>query len=84
MLPLSNAFILHNNNTQLSLQVDSMLGSYMEDIGITPEQFEKACSKNSAGGLQIRFHQVGALTSIFWSHFSKKLSTLLIALFSKS
>ncbi|GFG28438.1 hypothetical protein Cfor_11349 [Coptotermes formosanus] len=37
--------------------VDSMLGSYMEDIGITPEQFEKACSKNSAGGLQIRFHQ---------------------------
>jgi hypothetical protein len=47
-----------------------MLGSYMEDIGITPEQFEKACSKNSAGGLQIRFHQVGALTSFFFSHFS--------------
>ncbi|KDR03829.1 cilia- and flagella-associated protein 36 [Zootermopsis nevadensis] len=37
--------------------VDSMLGSYMEDIGITPEQFENACSKNSAGGLQIRFQQ---------------------------
>jgi hypothetical protein len=45
-----------------------MLGSYMEDIGITPEQFEKACSKTSTGGLQIRFHQVGALT--FFSHFS--------------
>ncbi|XP_069688630.1 cilia- and flagella-associated protein 36 isoform X2 [Periplaneta americana] len=37
--------------------VDSMLGSYMEDIGITPEQFENACSKNSTEGVQIRFHQ---------------------------
>ncbi|XP_023718267.1 cilia- and flagella-associated protein 36 [Cryptotermes secundus] len=37
--------------------VDSMLGSYMEDIGMTPEQFENACSKNTAGGLHIRFHQ---------------------------
>nr|CAD7201701.1 unnamed protein product [Timema douglasi] len=37
--------------------VDSMLGSYMEDIGITPEQFESACSKTVPGGMQIRFHQ---------------------------
>jgi hypothetical protein len=42
----------------LSFKVDSMLGSYMEDIGMTPEQFENACSKNTAGGLNIRFHQV--------------------------
>nr|CAD7455060.1 unnamed protein product [Timema tahoe] len=34
-----------------------MLGSYMEDIGITPKQFESACSKTVPGGMQIRFHQ---------------------------
>ena len=27
----------------MKFQVDFMLGSYMEDIGITPEQFEAAC-----------------------------------------
>lgn len=27
--------------------VDFMLGSYMEDIGITPEQFEEACGKGT-------------------------------------
>lgn len=41
-----------------------MLGSYMEDIGMTPEQFENACSKNTAGGLHIRFHQVGNSLSL--------------------
>ncbi len=25
--------------------VDFMLGNFMEDIGITPEQFEEACNK---------------------------------------
>ncbi|XP_077300217.1 cilia- and flagella-associated protein 36 isoform X2 [Arctopsyche grandis] len=39
--------------------VDLMLGSYMEDIGITSEQFEMACqmSKNEVGGLPLHFHQ---------------------------
>nr|CAD7404025.1 unnamed protein product [Timema poppensis] len=43
--------------SQQEYEVDSMLGSYMEDIGITPEQFESACSKTVPGGMQIRFHQ---------------------------
>jgi hypothetical protein len=46
-----------------------MLGSFMEDIGITPQQFESSCSKNSAGGLQIRFQQVGPLISVPYSYF---------------
>jgi hypothetical protein len=39
--------------------VDLMLGSYMEDIGITPEQFEIACqmSKDDVDGLPSHFHQ---------------------------
>ncbi|KAF0306326.1 Cilia- and flagella-associated protein 36 [Amphibalanus amphitrite] len=37
--------------------VDLMLGSYMEDIGITPEQFEKACS-NAAAEMKSKFHQL--------------------------
>jgi hypothetical protein len=41
-----------------------MLGSYMEDIGMTPEQFENACSKNIAGGAHIRFHQVRILVAL--------------------
>ena len=28
-------------------QVDFMLGSYMEDIGITPQQFEEACGQGT-------------------------------------
>ncbi|XP_076042512.1 cilia- and flagella-associated protein 36 [Oratosquilla oratoria] len=36
--------------------VDFMLGSYMEDIGITPEQFEAACGKAS-GHIKSQFHQ---------------------------
>lgn len=32
-----------------------MLGSYMEDIGITPDQFESACGKAS---IKTTFHQV--------------------------
>ena len=34
------------------LQVDFMLGSYMEDIGITPKQFEEACGKGSKRSFQ--------------------------------
>lgn len=37
--------------------VDFMLGSYMEDIGITPEQFESACGKASKN-IKSKFHQV--------------------------
>ena len=37
-----------------------MLGSYMEDIGITPEQFEAACGKASKN-IRSRFHQVQIL-----------------------
>ena len=29
-----------------------MLGSYMEDIGITPKQFEDACGKGSKRSFQ--------------------------------
>ncbi|KAA0193753.1 hypothetical protein HAZT_HAZT000439 [Hyalella azteca] len=36
--------------------VDFMLGSYMEDIGITPEQFESACGKASKN-IKSKFHQ---------------------------
>jgi len=36
--------------------VDFMLGSYMEDIGITPEQFETACGKASKN-IKSKFHQ---------------------------
>ena len=37
--------------------VDFMLGTYMEDIGITPGQFEKACTK-SAAEMKTKFHQL--------------------------
>ncbi len=37
-------------------QVDFMLGSYMEDIGITPEQFEAACGVASKK-IKTQFHQ---------------------------
>lgn len=39
--------------------VDLMLGSYMEDIGISSDQFEMACqmSKDNIGGLPVHFHQ---------------------------
>lgn len=36
--------------------VDFMLGSYMEDIGITPDQFEAACGKASKN-IKSEFHQ---------------------------
>lgn len=36
--------------------VDFMLGSYMEDIGITPEQFEAACGQASKN-IKSQFHQ---------------------------
>ena len=37
--------------------VDTMLGNYMEDIGITPEQFEKVCTR-SATQMKTKFHQL--------------------------
>ena len=40
----------------LTMQVDFMLGSYMEDIGITPEQFEAACGVASKK-IKSQFHQ---------------------------
>ena len=39
-----------------TIQVDFMLGSYMEDIGITPEQFEAACGVASKK-IKSQFHQ---------------------------
>jgi hypothetical protein len=54
-----------------------MLGSYMEDIGMTPEQFENACSKNITGGVHIRFHQVGALVALFLSPSGSSLNVLI-------
>lgn len=38
--------------------VDLMLGSYMEDIGITPEQFETACSNGMHQNLPTKFQEV--------------------------
>ncbi|XP_043235434.1 cilia- and flagella-associated protein 36-like [Amphibalanus amphitrite] len=37
--------------------VDFMLGTYMEDIGITPAQFESACCKSS-NRIKSQFHQM--------------------------
>lgn len=37
--------------------VDFMLGTYMEDIGITPQQFERACNKSSSR-IKSQFHQM--------------------------
>ena len=34
------------------VQVDFMLGSYMEDIGITSKQFEDACGRGSKRSFQ--------------------------------
>lgn len=35
-----------------------MLGNFMDDIGITPQQFEDACAKGTQGGITLRFDQV--------------------------
>lgn len=35
-----------------------MLGSFMEDIGITPSQFEDACNRGNKDGIPIHFEQV--------------------------
>ncbi|KAK9687409.1 The ARF-like 2 binding protein BART [Popillia japonica] len=37
--------------------VDFMLGNFMDDIGITPQQFEDACAKGTQGGITLRFDQ---------------------------
>ncbi|KAK8779412.1 hypothetical protein V5799_019244 [Amblyomma americanum] len=44
---------IHNEYKNL---VDFMLGSHMEDMGITPEQFEKVCGKPNRG-IAAKFHQ---------------------------
>lgn len=38
--------------------VDLLLGCYMEDIGITPEQFERACTLNKSSRVPVQFQQV--------------------------
>lgn len=35
-----------------------MLGNFMEDMGITPLQFEEACSRENSSGIPIHFDQV--------------------------
>ena len=42
--------------------VDLLLGCYMEDIGITPEQFERACILNRNTKVPVQFQQVSALS----------------------
>nr|XP_022914047.1 cilia- and flagella-associated protein 36 [Onthophagus taurus]XP_022914048.1 cilia- and flagella-associated protein 36 [Onthophagus taurus] len=37
--------------------VDFMLGNFMEDIGITPQQFENACARGTQGGITLQFDQ---------------------------
>ncbi|XP_066995121.1 cilia- and flagella-associated protein 36 [Anabrus simplex] len=37
--------------------VDTMLGTFVDDIGITTEQFEEACSKTPNEGVHVRFHK---------------------------
>ena len=45
----TNHFWTHSSST---VQVDFMLGSYMDDIGITSKQFEDACGKGSKRSFQ--------------------------------
>lgn len=40
--------------------VDFMLGNFMEDIGITPEQFEEACNRENHEPIPVQFDQVKA------------------------
>lgn len=35
-----------------------MLGNFMEDIGITPEQFEEACNRENHEPIPVQFDQV--------------------------
>ncbi|XP_042213562.1 cilia- and flagella-associated protein 36-like [Homarus americanus] len=44
----------HKIHEEYKTLVDFMLGSYMEDMGINPEQFEAACGKAS---MNTPFHQ---------------------------
>lgn len=39
-------------------QVDFMLGNFMEDLGITPKQFEDACNRQNTEKIPIPFDQV--------------------------
>ena len=47
--------IINSFSHLLDFQVDFMLGSYMEDIGISPEQFEAACGVASKK-IKSQFH----------------------------
>ncbi|KAK8721805.1 hypothetical protein OTU49_012580, partial [Cherax quadricarinatus] len=44
----------HKIHEEYKTLVDFMLGSYMEDMGINPEQFEEACGK---AAINTPFHQ---------------------------
>lgn len=43
-------------NKLIFIKVDFMLGNFMEDIGIAPEQFENACKEGKK--YQLSFDQV--------------------------
>ena len=47
---------MNETDDSMMMQVDFMLGSYMEDISITPEQFETACGVASKK-IKSQFHQ---------------------------
>ena len=49
--------LLSNCDISISFKVDFMLGSYMEDLKISPEEFEKSCCAVSKKVLN-QFHQV--------------------------
>lgn len=42
-----------------------MLGNFMEDIGITPAQFESACNRGNQDGIPIHFDQ--NLFELIWA-----------------
>ncbi|KAG7168701.1 Cilia- and flagella-associated protein 36-like 2 [Homarus americanus] len=57
----------HKIHEEYKTLVDFMLGLYMEDMGINPEQFEAACGKASMNTLSIRhsLNKYGQQTTIF-------------------
>lgn len=54
--------------------VDFMLGNFMEDIGITPEQFDEACSRGNHQPIPVQFDQVKTVVLIpLLNFFSSEL-----------
>ena len=49
--------------------VDFMLGNFMDDMGITSQQFEMACAKATQDGISLHFDQVGLKKVIPHSKF---------------